>query len=52
MEKQLTDMGFTEKQAKAAVKAGRRDLQSAVNWCLEHSDESISDQPEGIFEVC
>lgn len=47
MEKQLTDMGFTEKQAKAAIRSGKRDLQSAVNWCLENSDDSISDTIEG-----
>jgi len=50
---QLTEMGFTEAQARRALKLNRMSIPQATDWLLEHSDdaepagESGGEQGEG-----
>lgn len=42
---QLTDMGFTEAQARRALVLNRLSVEQATNWLLEHGDEVPPEQP-------
>ncbi|KAG0242490.1 ubiquitin carboxyl-terminal hydrolase-like protein [Mortierella sp. GBAus27b] len=40
---QLADMGFTEKQAKKALKETNGNVERAVEWLFSHMDEPVDD---------
>ncbi|KAI8921585.1 hypothetical protein BC831DRAFT_476413 [Entophlyctis helioformis] len=41
----LMDMGFTDSQAKKAIRATGGDMERAVNWLFSHADEPMDDAP-------
>lgn len=48
---QLADMGFTDKQAKKALKETGGNMERAVEWLFSHMDAPIEDDDEGSGEV-
>jgi len=44
---QLADMGFTEKQARKALKETGGNVERAVEWLFSHMDEPIEDDDGG-----
>ncbi|KAF9351010.1 hypothetical protein BGX34_000856 [Mortierella sp. NVP85] len=44
---QLADMGFTEKQARKALKETSGNVERAVEWLFSHMDEPIEDDDGG-----
>ncbi|KAF9585467.1 hypothetical protein BGW38_002258 [Lunasporangiospora selenospora] len=43
---QLADMGFSEKQAKKALKETGGSMERAVEWLFSHMDEPVEDETE------
>ncbi|KAF9377188.1 hypothetical protein CPB97_010362 [Podila verticillata] len=48
---QLADMGFTDKQAKKALKETGGNMERAVEWLFSHMDTPIEDDEEGSGEA-